>query len=274
MHEKKAIRLIVAVFLLTLILIPLTALTGRGRRHMFKGEEATKDIIFEEEHIFITPDAAIQKKGSTVEILRGGTYVVKGELSDGQIVVDTGSEEEVTLKLNGVSLACSFGSPIYVKQAKKLTLKLKDGDENLIVDKRKAEEDKDLEKACIYARSDLKVKGEGSLTVKGGNWHGLFSSKDLKVKSGTIRVEAEGHGLHGKKSVLIEDGSLDIKAGTNGIHSRGTLDITGGKVHIDAGRYGMYAFTHLIVKEGAKVTVKNALSEAGCHGKMEYSLWQ
>ena len=241
---------------------------------MFKGEEATKDIIFEEGHIFITQDAAIQKKDSTVEILRGGTYVVRGEMSDGQIVIDTGEEEEVTLKLNGVSLACSFGSPIYVKEAKKLTLKLKEGRENTIVDKRKPGQDKDLEKACVYARSDLKVKGEGSLTIKGGNRHGLFSAKDLKIKSGTIHVESTGHALHGKKSVLIEDGSLDIKAGTNGIHSSGSLDITGGSIRIDAGRYGMYAFTHLIVGKGAKVTVENALSEAGCHGKMEYDLWQ
>ena len=250
---------------------------GQENGHLFSEEEAAREILFDGAHIFTTKDSFVKVKDRTVTITRGGIYMLHGNLDDGQIIIDVGRDDLVKLKLNGLSVTCSYGPPIYVKSAKKLSLRLKAETENELADGKTedgAEEEKDPWKACIYARSDLQIKGDGKLTVYGRHRHGIFSSKDLKIKSGTIKVEAERQALHGKKSVLIEDGTISLKSGTDGIHSNGTLDIKGGSLKIDAGKYGLYAFSRLYVdrspESGVSIVVKRALSEAGCQRRLEY----
>lgn len=268
----------------------------RENGHSFSEEEAAREILFDGDRIFTTKDSFVQVNEQTVTITRGGVYMLRGNLDDGQIIIDVGKEDKVKLKLNDLSVTCSYGPPIYVKSAKKLSLRLKKGSENRLEDmepgkgndpgagsedrKDKSGEEypaqvkNDSWRACIYARSDLQIKGEGSLVVNGRHRHGIFSSQDLKIKSGTIKVEAARQALHGKKSVLIEDGTIFLKAGTDGIHSNGTLDIKGGSLKIDAGKYGLYAFSRLYVDRtpdsGVSIVVTHALSEAGCQGRLEY----
>lgn len=312
--QFKTIRLLLV--LLAIVLLSASAgwiyASSAGRsRHSFSEEEAEREILFEQGHILTTKASYVKVRDHVVTIRRGGTYTFKGFLEEGQIVVDAGDDAEVKLKLAGVTLSCSFGPPIYIKSAKKVTLKLKAETENELSDASAGEEisgdlaadsgtangdaagngtaskntasydaGDEMWKACIYARSDLKIKGSGELFVHGRHKHGIFSSKDLKIKNGIIRVDAERQALHGKKSILIESGDLTLKAGTDGVHSDGTLDITGGTVKVDARKYGLYARLRLRViragdpesdeSAGAVVTVKNALSEAGCQGILEY----
>lgn len=250
--------------------------TGGVVKHYVSEEEANREIIFDGDRIFTTKASYVKVSGNKVTITRSGTYIIKGRLDDGQIVVDVGDEDVVKLKMNDCKVTCSYGPPIYVINAKKLQLRLKDGSENELIhlENEKAEENndgEDMAKACIYARSDLTIKGDGSLTVEGLHRHGIFSSKDLRIKGGNIKVTAAKQALHGKKTVLIENGDLSLKAGTDGIHSNGSLEITGGQVEIDAGKYAMYAYTRLFVdKSKAVVNVIHALSEAGCQGELEY----
>ena len=281
--------------LLLLGLVALTLLMAAfvyGRRggladdkdHTFSEEQADREILFDGDHIFTTKESFVQVDNKTVTIRRNGTYMLRGRMEEGQIIVDVGKDQEVKLKLNDLVLSCSYGPPIYVKSAKKVTLKLKAGSENEFADGKTVDETEDeieenLWKGCIYARSDLKIKGDGSLLVTGNHRHGIFSSKDLKIEDGNVTVKAVKQALHGKKSILIEDGKIRLKAGTDAIHSNGSLDILGGDIKIDAGKYGMYAFDSIYVNRGtkdsdsknrAKVTVIHALSKTGCKGKVEY----
>jgi hypothetical protein len=282
-------------YLLFIGLVALTLLIAAfvyGRRggladdkdHTFSEEQADREILFDGDHIFTTKESFVQVDGNTVTIKRNGTYMLRGRLEEGQVIVDVGEDQEVKLKLNDLELSCSYGPPLYVKSADKVTLKLKAGGENVFsdgktVDETEDEKEENLWKGCIYARSDLKIKGEGSLLVTGNHRHGIFSSKDLKIEEGNITVKAVKQALHGKKSILIEGGKIKLKAGTDAIHSNGTLDILGGDVKIDAGKYGMYAFDSIYVNRGtkdsdsgnrAKVTVVHALSKTGCKGTVEY----
>ena len=45
--------------------------------------------------------------GTTVTITQPGNYDISGELSDGQIIVDAGKEDNVYLTLSGASITCS-----------------------------------------------------------------------------------------------------------------------------------------------------------------------
>ena len=304
MSNKRLWRILLIVISGLLVLIFLAVCLGRGgrsnvqERHYFSEQDAAREIYFENDRIFTSRDSYVRVSGNKVTITRSGTYMLKGDLEDGQVIVDVGKEAEVKLKLNDFKATCSFGSPIYVKSAKKLRLRLKDGSENELIQvdaaaagreeanskttaagKEKADSSTtaagdesliDEAKGCIYARSDLTIKGGGSLRVETSHRHGIFSSKDLRIKGGDITVDAPRQALHGKKSVLIDDGILTLKAGTDGIHSNGILEINGGKLEIDAGKYGMYAFTRLYVDKAAQVDVVRALSRAGCQGEMEY----
>lgn len=254
-------KMIVLSVLACLSFLCLFLFAGQKTQPAFSGEEVPHKINFEKDRIFVNKGSFIRVDGQTLTIKEGGTYILKGRLSDGQVIVDAG-EEEVKLKLNGVDLSNRSGSVILVKSAGKLKLRLRADSENLL--------SSDVGKACIYARSDISVKGEGSLEVRSGQGHGVFSSKDLRVKSGTLMVRAAKQALHGKKSVVIEQGKLDLKAGTDGIHSKGDLVVSGGGIRIDAQRYGMYAFNLLSVDKGVEPEIINALSPAGCHGRLEY----
>lgn len=326
MARKKLLQILlflvpgIIVFIILAVLFAHGGRTGGTVKHYVSEEEANREIIFDGGRIFTTKASYVKVSGNKVTIIRSGTYTLKGRLDEGQIIVDVGDEDEVKLKLDDCIVTCSFGSPIYVRNAKKLKLRLKEGSENELIHLESSEdqtvksteaqeakstedqearstedqdakaagdqdaksteaqkaddsgqEAEDTQKGCIYARSDLTIKGDGLLKVVGYHRHGIFSSKDLRIKGGTIEVAATRQALHGKKSVLIENGDLTLKAGTDGIHSNGSLDIVGGTVQIDAGKYGMYAYTKLYVdKSRAQVQVDHALSEAGCQGELEY----
>ena len=274
MNRKTLIRrLFIAVFFAVILFSFIICIrAGRSSGEIYKNfseEEAEKEILFYQDHVFTSKDTFVRVVGNRVVINRGGTYLLRGDFDDGQIVVDVGKDEEVKLKLQGLSIRCRDSAPLYVRRAKKVTLKLKDGSENSLSDT--ASDREDGTKACVYADSDLTIKGEGALTVKGSLRHGIFSTKDLKIRSGRLTVKAVRQALHGKKSVLIDGGSHKLKAGTDGVHSNGELTISSCKLEIDARKYGMYAYSGIHVdKKTARVQVRHALSEAGCQGGIDY----
>jgi hypothetical protein len=65
--------------------------------------------------------------------------------------------------------------------------------------------------ACIYARDDLTIKGEGTLNVKGNYNNGIHTSNDLRFRGETtVNVTAKNHGLKGKELVDVEKGNITI----------------------------------------------------------------
>ena len=64
----------------------------------------------------VTSDTSdgVTQSGSVYTITKAGEYTVAGLLSEGQLIVDAGDEDEVTIVLNGTSITCSSGSPIYL----------------------------------------------------------------------------------------------------------------------------------------------------------------
>ena len=66
--------------------------------------------------------ASVQGKGAAVQgtvitISDAGTYRITGTLDDGQIVIDAGKDDAVTLVLDNANISCSNSAGIYAKQA-------------------------------------------------------------------------------------------------------------------------------------------------------------
>ena len=195
--------------------------------------------------------------GSTVTITGGGTYLLSGTLSAGQIVVDAG-DDTVVLALGGVELTGSTEAAILVAQAKLTVVYTVEGTENSVT----AGSASDDESAALYSHDDLILDGEGVLTVTDASNNGVQSADSLAVFAGTLRVTAANNALKGKDSVEVTGGALTaVSTGGDCIQSSNDTDAGRGFVHIYGGTFdltaandGIQAETRLTV-EGGTLTI-------------------
>ena len=216
----------------------------------------------------ITSDAGvIMPVGSVYSITAAGEYTLSGLLSDGQIAVDVGDDDEVKLLLDNASISCSTGAPILVKNAAEVTLKAEKDTYNTVTDLRTGSAEGVEEDAAIYAACDLKLSGSGTLIVETAFDNGVKSKDDLSVKNLTLKVTAAGNALKGNDSVTIKSGSLIlISTGSDGVKTensdvsskekqRGTVSITGGQIDIYAACDGISAAYNIEISEEESCTV-------------------
>ena len=206
----------------------------------------------------VTSDTSdgVTQSGSVYTITKAGEYTVTGLLSEGQLIVDAGDEDEVTIVLNGTSITCSSGSPIYVKNASKVEIKSEDNSFNEVIDNRtEATEDSsdDAGNAAIYATCDLKLVGKGALVVTGNYNNGIQSKDDLSIKNVIVKVTAVNNAVKGNDAVDIESGNIiaisakgdGIKTSNSSISNKGKqkgiVTITGGNIDIYAACDGIDA---------------------------------
>lgn len=199
---------------------------------------------------------SVTQNGSVYTITQAGEYTVSGLLSEGQIVVDAADDAEITITLNGTSITCSTGSPIYVKNADSVKIKSEENTYNCVVDAReKASDDAsdDTGNAAIYATCDLKFVGKGALSVTGNYNNGIQSKDDLSIKNVTIKVTAVNNAIKGNDAVDIESGEViaiskkgdGIKTSNSSLSSKGKqkgiVTISGGNIDVYAACDGIDA---------------------------------
>ncbi len=179
----------------------------------------------------------VEIAGSTVTIRKEGTYILRGSLDDGMVIVDGDKEEKIQLVLAGVNLHSSAGAPIYVKQSDKVFLTLANGSENrLSGGESLADEDVD---AVIFSKEDLTINGEGALTIHSPGGHGVVSKDELTVTGGVFDITSASHGLSGKDGVGIAGGTFQITAGKDGIHGENKDDASLGYVYVQNGTFAI-----------------------------------
>lgn len=206
----------------------------------------------------VTSDTSdgVTQSGSVYTITKAGEYTVAGLLSEGQLIVDAGDEDEVTIVLNGTSITCSSGSPIYVKNASEVKIKSEENSFNEVIDNRtEATEDSsdDAGNAAIYATCDLKLVGKGALVVTGNYNNGIQSKDDLSIKNVIVKVTAVNNAVKGNDDVDIESGNIiaisakgdGIKTSNSSISNKGNqkgiVTITGGNIDVYAACDGIDA---------------------------------
>ncbi len=197
--------------------------------------------------------------GSTVTISAAGTYVVSGELADGEVVVNASDQDKVQVVLAGASIRNADGAALNIQQADKVFVTLAEGSQNTLADGADyaLAEGEDEPNAALFSKVDLTINGTGALTVEGNCRHGVNSKDDLVVTGGAIAVTAKEDGLRGKDCVKIADGKFTGTAGEDGIRSSNDEDPTRGFVAIDGGTFalevqddGIQAATYLRIAGG------------------------
>ena len=218
-----------------------------------------KTEITGEFSITSTDGSTITQNDSVYTITQAGEYTVTGLLSEGQIVVNAGDNAEITIVLNGTSITCSNGSPIYIKNADNVKIKSEENTYNCIVDARtEAYDNSDNSSsengnAAIYAACDLKLVGKGALSVT-GNYNNCIQSKDdISIKNVTIKVNAVNNAIKGNDEVAIESGEIiaisrkgdGIKTSNSSLSTKakqkGNVIISGGNIDIYAACDGIDA---------------------------------
>lgn len=211
-----------------------------------------KTEITGEFSITSTDGSTITQNNSIYTITQAGEYTVTGLLSEGQIVVNADDNAEITIVLNGTSITCSNGSPIYIKNADNVKIKSEENTYNCIVDARtEADDNSDNSSsengnAAIYAACDLKLVGKGALSVTGNYNNGIQSKDDISIKNVTIKVNAVNNAIKGNDEVAIESGEIiaisrkgdGIKTSNISLSSKGKQK---GNVIISGGNIDIYA---------------------------------
>lgn len=175
--------------------------------------------------------------GNVITITSGGTYIISGTLTEGQLVVDA-DDEKVQIVLDNADITCSTSAAIYVKSAGKTFITLAEGSENILMNTAEFEaiDDNNID-AVIFSKDDLALNGSGTLTINSENGHGIVSKDDLKITGGTYNITAASHALSGKDSVRIAAGTFNLVSGKDGIHSENADDSSKGYVYIAGGEF-------------------------------------
>lgn len=225
------------------------------------------------------PGAVIE--ASTITVMAGGTYILSGALTDGQVVVNSADQETVKLVFDGVDIACADSAPVCVMAADKVIVTLADGTQNSLSDGAtylaEGEAAGEVD-AALFSKGDLTINGGGALVVTGSYRDGISSKDNLKITGGTITVDAVNDALKGRDCIGIKDGIVTLTAGGDGMQSNndedqqhGYVSLDGGVVEITAGTDGIQAETDLLIA-GGTIDVQsgggsaNSSSKAGTAG--------
>ena len=166
--------------------------------------------------------------GTVATITASGVYEIDGTLNDGQIVVNVDKEKDkemVHIVFNGISITNSKNAPFAIMKAKNARIFTAKGTQNTLTDTANYVFDDPTvnePNAALYSKDDLKLAGEGTLTVNGNYNDGIASKDDLDINGGTIVVNAKDDGIRGKDSVVIRSGNITVTSGGDGIKSDNT----------------------------------------------------
>ena len=171
---------------------------------------------------------SITSKTTTDEIL----YVLQGESSNGSLTLN--GVYKLTIHLNGVNLTSQKGAALDIQCGKRVELKMMKDTENTFVDCAKG-----AQKAALFCKGHLEIKGKGTLNVTGNTKHAICANEYLMIKrsTGTINVlSAVSDGIHcGAASKLTADAE-DVRF----IMKGGILNIANcGSDCIDSDDYGV-----------------------------------
>lgn len=223
--------------------------------------EETDDYVLDSDIVNITlsetsascdSSNGVSISGSLVQIINGGTYKISGSLTDGQIVVNTDSEESVKLVFDGVNIKNADNAPVFIEKAEKVIINLADGTKNYITDGTSyifASSDEDEPNAALFSKSDLTLYGNGELTVTANYKDGIASKDGLIIKSGTVTVTANDDGIRGKDYLVINSGTFTVKSSADGLKSNNDEDTSKGYIQITGGDYTIVSGTDAIAAQ-------------------------
>ena len=185
---------------------------------------------------------SVNISGTTITITDEGTYIIKGTLDNGSIIINTEKSDKVHLILNNASVNSSDFAPLYISQCDKVFVTLEDGSSNTLscgevftaIDENNVD-------GAVYSKADITFNGSGGLKITSPGGHGIVAKDDIAFTSGSYIINSASHGIRGNDSVRIANADFDITSGKDGIHSENSDDSTLGFVYISSGDFSINA---------------------------------
>ncbi len=167
------------------------------------------------------------------------TYILKGESSKGSLTLN-GSFKS-TIELQGLSLTNPSGAAIDIQNGKRIAISAKNGTVNTLIDGNGSQ------KAALYCKGHLELKGKGELNVTGNQSHAISAKEYIEIKNLTLNIlGAKKDGINCNQYFLMESGTVSIdNTGDDGIQASfkddtdretedtGTITISGGNLTVD-----------------------------------------
>ena len=199
-----------------------------------------------------------------------GSYILTGNLSRGNLIIHVYDDEIVHLILDNVEISSYNNPAIYVENADKVILTLKEGTENILSDGSGGGE---MHKACIFSNSDLTINGAGMLYVYGYHADGVRSKDYLKLANTNLFVRAERNGLRGNDAVIIMDSMTEIESEGTGILSNSESDMVvlqGGSCKVIAGENAIASNSYISIHD-CITDLYSILETIKCNGILDIS---
>jgi len=199
-------------------------------------------------------------EGSTLTIDKGGTYVLKGTLSDGTVLVDAGDDDLVRLVFDGVDIHSETSAAVDIKNAGKTVISLEEGTSNSLSDGagfRYRNEEKEEPNAALFSKDDLTINGSGSLKVAGSFNNGIGCKDILKIVDGVYEITAANHGVKGNDALAVYGGRLEIDATGDGLKSDTLAAVMDGDIAIRDCEEGIEAETVAVCGGNIDLTARD-----------------
>lgn len=195
---------------------------------------------------------------NTVTVNTAGTYIVSGELTDGQIIVDAEDTDKVQLVLSNASVNKNSGAAILVRSAKKVFVTLENGSKNTLTSTGEFDKtENNKADGVIYSKEKLTLNGKGSLNITSDSGHAIVCNDDMIITSGEYTVNAKNQALKAKDSISFAGGNFKIAGGKDAIHceneddaGKGNAYFSGASLDINAGDDAFQASGYIIIDGG------------------------
>ena len=122
------------------------------------------------------------------------TLRLTGKSDDGQLVLKTAGK--ATVKLDGLTLTCREGAPLWLKNKKKVKIVAVKGTENTLTITA-CEDTVNHKAATIWAKDKVLFSGKGTLNIiaTGDGCRGIKAKKDITIEELTLNVTTSGNHL-------------------------------------------------------------------------------
>ena len=212
-----------------------------------RDSDATYD---ESQSIVITLDGetavcdanAVNISGNKITLTEEGTYILRGTLEEGMLIVDAKDTDKLQVVLDNASITSSTSAALYVLEADKVFVTLAEGTENVLANGGAFEaiDDNNIDGA-VFSKQDLTFNGTGNLLVESPADHGIVCKDDLVFTGGNYTVTSAGHGIDANDSLRYKEATLTVKAGKDGVHVENSDDVEKGFVYVESGELHLTA---------------------------------
>lgn len=207
-------------------------------------------------------------KGNIITINAEGVYVLRGSLSNGQIVINAGDNDKIQLVLDSVNINCNTSASIYCKNAKKLFVTTIN--DSTLSNKEDFENNDENINGVIYSKSDLTLNGSKKLTINAIYGNAIAGNDDLAITSGEYDLTSAKHTIKANDSIRIANAKFNLNATKDAIHcendevEKGFIYIESGDFTINAVDDGIQASSAIKICDG---TINIQKSKEGIEGR-------